>query len=63
MVSAVRQSPAHGSPNAATIIAIDLDDRKLEWAKGIGATHTINAGAGDVVEAIQALTVATVPTS
>ena len=42
--------------NAAKIIAIDLDDRKLEWATGIGATHTINAGAGDVVEAIQALT-------
>ncbi|WP_456695013.1 S-(hydroxymethyl)mycothiol dehydrogenase [Aeromicrobium sp. P5_D10] len=42
--------------NAAKIIAIDLDDRKLEWAKGMGATHTINASAGDVVEAIQALT-------
>ena len=42
--------------NAATIIAIDLDDRKLAWAKGMGATHPINAGAGDVVEAIQALT-------
>ena len=42
--------------NAAKIIAIDLDDRKLEWAKGMGATHTINAGSGDVVEAIQALT-------
>ena len=41
---------------AAKIIAIDLDDRKLEWAKGMGATHTINASAGDVVEAIQALT-------
>lgn len=42
--------------NAAKIIAIDLDDRKLEWAKGMGATHTINASSGDVVEAIQALT-------
>ena len=42
--------------NAATIIAIDLDDRKLEWARKMGATHTINAGSGDVVEAIQALT-------
>ena len=42
--------------NAATIIAIDLDDRKLEGAKNLGATHTINAGDGDVVEAIQALT-------
>jgi S-(hydroxymethyl)mycothiol dehydrogenase len=42
--------------NAATIIAIDVDDRKLEWAKGLGATHTVNASAGDVVAAVQALT-------
>jgi S-(hydroxymethyl)mycothiol dehydrogenase len=41
---------------ATKIIAIDLDDRKLDWAKGFGATHTINAGQGDVVEAVQALT-------
>jgi S-(hydroxymethyl)mycothiol dehydrogenase len=41
---------------ARTIIAVDLDDRKLEWARGFGATHTINAGGGDVVEAIRALT-------
>ncbi|GAA3219945.1 S-(hydroxymethyl)mycothiol dehydrogenase [Pseudonocardia petroleophila] len=41
---------------AATIIAIDTDDRKLEWAKGFGATHTINAKQQDVVEAVQALT-------
>jgi S-(hydroxymethyl)mycothiol dehydrogenase len=41
---------------ATKIIAVDLDDRKLEWAKKFGATHTINAGSGDVVEAVQALT-------
>jgi S-(hydroxymethyl)mycothiol dehydrogenase len=41
---------------ATKIIAIDLDDRKLAWAKGFGATHTINAGQGDVVEAVQELT-------
>ncbi|HLI01369.1 MAG TPA: S-(hydroxymethyl)mycothiol dehydrogenase [Acidimicrobiales bacterium] len=41
---------------ARTIIAVDLDDRKLEWAKRFGATHTVNAGAGDVVEAIRELT-------
>ncbi len=41
---------------ARTIIAVDLDDRKLEWARGFGATHTVNAGAGDVVEAIRGLT-------
>jgi S-(hydroxymethyl)mycothiol dehydrogenase len=41
---------------ARTIIAVDLDDRKLEWARGFGATHTVNAGAGDPVEAVRALT-------
>jgi S-(hydroxymethyl)mycothiol dehydrogenase len=41
---------------ATTIIAVDLDDRKLEWAKEFGATHTINASSGDVVEAVKALT-------
>ncbi|WP_181783004.1 S-(hydroxymethyl)mycothiol dehydrogenase [Pseudonocardia pini] len=41
---------------ASTIIAVDRDDRKLEWAKGFGATHTINASAGDPVEAIKELT-------
>ncbi len=41
---------------ASTIIAVDLDDKKLEWAKEFGATHTINAGSGDVVATIQELT-------
>ncbi len=41
---------------ARQIIAVDLDDRKLEWARGFGATDTVNASAGDPVEAIQALT-------
>ncbi|GAA1869161.1 S-(hydroxymethyl)mycothiol dehydrogenase [Pseudonocardia ailaonensis] len=41
---------------ASTIIAVDTDDRKLEWAKGFGATHTVNAKSADVVEAIQAAT-------
>jgi len=41
---------------ATTIIAVDRDDRKLEWAKGFGATHTINASSGDPVEAIKELT-------
>ncbi|MGJ9421549.1 S-(hydroxymethyl)mycothiol dehydrogenase [Aeromicrobium sp. CF3.5] len=41
---------------AAKIIAIDLDPQKLEWATNQGATHTINASGGDVVEAVQALT-------
>ncbi len=41
---------------AHTIIAVDIDDRKLEWAKGFGATHTVNSSNTDPVEAIQELT-------
>ena len=41
---------------ANKIIAIDMDQRKLEWAKEFGATDTILASDGDVVEAIQGLT-------
>src|SRR3954447_9566915 len=41
---------------AGTIIAVDLDDQKLEWAKDLGATHTVNSRTTDVVEAIQELT-------
>ena len=41
---------------AHTIIAIDIDDRKLEWAKEFGATHTVNAKDNDPVEAVQELT-------
>src|SRR5947199_3421721 len=41
---------------ATTIIAIDTDDRKLEWARNFGATHTVNAGGTDVVAAVQELT-------
>ena len=41
---------------ARTIIAIDLDPRKLEWARGFGATHTVDASKQDAVEAVRALT-------
>ncbi|WP_239309590.1 MULTISPECIES: S-(hydroxymethyl)mycothiol dehydrogenase [unclassified Frankia] len=41
---------------ARRIIAVDIDPRKLEWARGFGATHTIDAGGLDPVEAIRALT-------
>src|SRR5919112_1317570 len=41
---------------ASTIIAVDVDDRKLEWAKGFGATHTVNSKDVDAVEAIRQLT-------
>jgi S-(hydroxymethyl)mycothiol dehydrogenase len=42
--------------NAAKIIAVDVDPRKLEWARGFGATHTVNGRETDVVTAIQDLT-------
>jgi S-(hydroxymethyl)mycothiol dehydrogenase len=41
---------------ARTIIAVDVDDRKLEVAREFGATHTINATTLDAVETIQDLT-------
>ncbi|KAA0023369.1 S-(hydroxymethyl)mycothiol dehydrogenase [Antrihabitans cavernicola] len=41
---------------ATTIIAVDVDAGKLETAKELGATHTIDASSGDVVTAIQELT-------
>jgi len=41
---------------AHTIIAVDIDPRKLEWAREFGATHTVNSSEEDPVEAIRALT-------
>ncbi|MFI8893504.1 S-(hydroxymethyl)mycothiol dehydrogenase [Streptomyces paradoxus] len=41
---------------AATIIAVDIDDRKLETARSLGATHTVNSRATDAVESIRELT-------
>jgi S-(hydroxymethyl)mycothiol dehydrogenase len=41
---------------ARTIIAIDVDARKLEWARGFGATHTIDASKEDPVEGVRRLT-------
>ncbi|MEU4517551.1 S-(hydroxymethyl)mycothiol dehydrogenase [Amycolatopsis sp. NPDC024027] len=41
---------------ATTIVAIDMDDRKLTWAKDFGATHTVNSkglSEEQVVEAMQ----------
>ena len=41
---------------ASTIIAVDIDDRKLEWAKDFGATHTVNSKNENAVEKIQEYT-------
>ncbi len=41
---------------ATTIVAVDVDDRKLVWATKLGATHTVNSRTTDPVEAIRQLT-------
>ncbi|MDP6822886.1 MAG: zinc-binding dehydrogenase [Dehalococcoidia bacterium] len=38
--------------NAYPLIAIDLDDEKLEYARRMGATHTVNASNVDPIEAV-----------
>jgi S-(hydroxymethyl)mycothiol dehydrogenase len=38
---------------ATTIVGVDVDNTKLDWARGLGATHTVNAVDQDVVSAIQ----------
>ena len=41
---------------AYPIIAIDLDDGRLELSKTSGATHTVNAAKENAVEAVEAIT-------
>ncbi|MDE0135539.1 MAG: S-(hydroxymethyl)mycothiol dehydrogenase [Acidimicrobiaceae bacterium] len=44
---------------AHTIIGVDIDERKLEWAREFGATHTVNSSGlsnDEVVAAVQELT-------
>lgn len=41
---------------AARVIAVDLRDNKLDFAREMGATHTINSSREDVVERVKALT-------
>ena len=41
---------------AATIIAVDLDPKKLDLATAFGATHTVNASREGVVETVRMLT-------
>ncbi|MEV0196902.1 S-(hydroxymethyl)mycothiol dehydrogenase [Nonomuraea sp. NPDC050691] len=41
---------------ASKIIAIDVDDRKLSWARDFGATDTVNSRENDPVEAVRDLT-------
>ena len=41
---------------ATTIVAIDVHDSRLELAKQLGATHTINAKSSDTVKELQRVT-------
>src|SRR6266404_5380870 len=41
---------------ASQIIAVDVREDKLEAAKGLGASSTVNAAQGDAVAAVNALT-------
>jgi S-(hydroxymethyl)mycothiol dehydrogenase len=41
---------------ARTIIAVDIDPRKLEWARDFGATHVINSREASPVDGIRELT-------
>ncbi|MEU4343931.1 NAD(P)-dependent alcohol dehydrogenase [Nocardia sp. NPDC023852] len=52
-LSAVMAAAVSG---CTTIIAIDLNHERLELAKDLGATHTIDGAADDTVAAIQELT-------
>jgi S-(hydroxymethyl)mycothiol dehydrogenase len=41
---------------ARTIVGVDIDDRKLQWARDFGATHTVNSSQQDPVEFIKSVT-------
>jgi S-(hydroxymethyl)mycothiol dehydrogenase len=41
---------------AGKIVAVDVVERKLEWARGFGATDVIHAGEQDPVAAVRELT-------
>jgi S-(hydroxymethyl)mycothiol dehydrogenase len=41
---------------ASTIVGIDIDDRKLEWAKDFGATHVCNSASEDPVAFVRSVT-------
>jgi aryl-alcohol dehydrogenase len=52
-MSAVMASVVAG---CTTIIAVDLNQKRLDLAQALGATHTVLAGDGGVVERVQQLT-------
>ena len=52
-ISAVQGAHIAG---ARMVIAVDLEPKKLEWATGLGATHTVNPADGDAVAKVRELT-------
>ena len=55
---AVGAAAVHASAmvGARRVIAVDIDDRKLQWALELGATDAINATRTDPVRGVQAVT-------
>jgi Zn-dependent alcohol dehydrogenase len=53
---------AAANAGASPIIAVDLEDEKLEMAKRFGATHGVNAKTGDAVDGVRKLTPGDRPT-
>lgn len=47
---------AAAASQGATVIAIDVDDRKLELARKAGAQHVVNSSASDLHDQLQQLT-------
>lgn len=41
---------------ASKIIAVDIGEDKLHWARSVGATHTVNASSEDAAETIKEIT-------
>jgi alcohol dehydrogenase len=52
-LAAIATAGLHG---AAQVIAIDYDENRLGVAKRVGATHTVQASASDVLDQVRALT-------
>jgi Zn-dependent alcohol dehydrogenase len=42
--------------SAEPLIAVDVADNKLEYARSLGATHAVNAARSDVVEEVRRIT-------
>src|SRR5215207_1368194 len=45
-----------GAVKRGESVAVFVDDRKLEWARRFGATHTVNSRETDAIEAVKAAT-------